>query len=104
MPTRPARRMRDHVSELRDGQNDTSGGSSETDEKEFTINPAGLPQGAAVTRATPVANLPRASLNDRPSGTGVAEAGAGAVSAISVERRLFAEGDVAEVVVSAVGA
>jgi hypothetical protein len=31
--------MRDHVSELREGQNDTSGGWSETDVSEFTISP-----------------------------------------------------------------
>ena len=60
-PKRRVRRMRDHVSELREGQNDTSGGSSETDASEFTISPAGSPAGAAVTNATPVANLPSAS-------------------------------------------
>ena len=59
--------MRDHVSELRDGQNDTSGGSSETDASEFTISPAGSPSGAAVTNATPVANLPSASRKARAS-------------------------------------
>ena len=60
--------MRDQVSELRDGQNDTSGGSSETEASEFTISPAGSPSGAAVTKATPVANLPSASRNERASG------------------------------------
>src|SRR2546423_5179570 len=101
-PKRRARRMRDHVSEPRDGQNDTRGGSSETDASEFTINPAGSPSGAAVTSAIPVANLPRASRNERASG--VSAARLCIASAISVERRLFAEGDVAEMVVGAVGA
>src|SRR5215207_11618380 len=103
---RPVRRMRDQVSELREGQNDTSGGSSETEVSEFTINPAGSPSGAAVTKATPVANLPSASRNDRASDAGSARVGAVAVAAgaISVERGLFAESDAAEVVVRAVGA
>jgi hypothetical protein len=39
--------------------NDTRGGSSETDVSDLTINPAGLPSGAAVTNATPVANWAR---------------------------------------------
>ena len=56
-PKRRARRMRDHVSELRDGQNDSRGGSSETDVSELTIRPVGSPSGAAVMNATPVANL-----------------------------------------------
>src|ERR671910_402366 len=96
--------MRDHVSELREGQNDTRGGSSETDVSEFTINPVGSPSGAAVTKATPVANLPSASRNDRAFGAGTAWVGAVAVAAgaISVERRFFAESDAAEVVVGAV--
>ena len=64
-PKRPARRIRHHVSELRDGENDSRGGSSETEVSEFTINPAGSPSGAAVTNATPVANLPSASRNER---------------------------------------
>ena len=64
--------MRDHVSELRDGQNETRGGSSETDVSELTISPAGSPSGAAVTNATPVANLPSASRNERASGAGAA--------------------------------
>jgi hypothetical protein len=61
---------RDQVSELRDGENETRGGSSETDVSEFTISPAGLPSGAAVMNATPVASLPRASRNERASGPG----------------------------------
>jgi hypothetical protein len=60
--------MRDQVSEPRAAQNDTRGGSSETDVSELTIDPAGLPSGAAVTNATPVANLPSASRNERASG------------------------------------
>jgi hypothetical protein len=60
--------MRDHVSELREGANDSRGGSSETDVSEFTIRPAGSPLGAAVTKATPVGNRPRASRNERVSG------------------------------------
>jgi hypothetical protein len=37
---RRARRMRDHVSEWRDAQNDTRGSSSETEVSELTISPA----------------------------------------------------------------
>src|SRR5215218_10263791 len=94
--------MRDHVSEPRDGQNDTRGGSSETEVSELTIRPVRSPSGAAVTNATPVANLPSASRSKRASrgGAGLTEAASG----ISVERRLFAEGDPAEVVVGAAGA
>jgi hypothetical protein len=47
--------MRDHVNDRRDGQNASRLGSSETDVSEFTINPAGSPSGAAVTKVTPVA-------------------------------------------------
>src|SRR2546423_510295 len=101
-PKRRALRSRDHVSELRDGQNDSMGGLSETDKSELTTIASGSPSGAAVTSAIPVANLPSASRNER--GSGVSVAAAGAVSAISVERRLFAESDAAEVVVGAVGA
>ena len=96
--------MRDQVSELREGQNDTSGGSSETDVSEFTISPVGSPSGAAVTKATPVAKRPSASRNARASGADADGVGAGAACAISVERRLFAESHAAEVVVGAVGA
>ena len=94
--------MRDHVSEWRDGQKETSGGSSETDVSEFTINPAGSPSGAAVTKATPVANLASASRNARASGA--AAAGVSAARAISVERCLLAESDAREEVVRAVRA
>jgi hypothetical protein len=69
-PKRLARRIRDHVSELRDGQNAIMAGSSETEASELTIRPAGSPSGAAVTNATPVANLPSASRNDRASSAG----------------------------------
>jgi hypothetical protein len=62
-PNRPVRRIRAHVNDARAGQNETSGGSSETDASELTIIPAGSPPGAAVTKATPVANLPSASRN-----------------------------------------
>src|SRR5215207_10250292 len=99
---RPPRRMRDHVSELREGQNDTRGGSSETDASELTISPAGVPSTAAVTNATPVANLPSAVRNERPSSAGAAWAGA--AMTMSVQRGRFAEGDLCEVVVGAVGA
>src|SRR5215218_7357990 len=103
---RPVLRMRCQVSELREGQNDTRGGSSETEVSELTISPAGWPSGAAVMKATPVANLPSASRNERASSAGAAGRGgwAGAAGAISVERGLFAEGDLGEVVVGAVGA
>jgi hypothetical protein len=73
---RPALRMRDQVSELRAGQNETSGGSSETDVSELMIKPAGSPPGAAVTKATPVANRPSASRNERGSGAGALWVGA----------------------------
>src|SRR3954452_18542078 len=94
--------MRDHVSERRDGLNDTSGGSSETDASEFTISPAGSPPGAAVTNATPVAKRPSASRNSRACG-GAARA-VEAARTMSVERRLLAERDAREVVVRAVRA
>src|SRR3954451_12245094 len=95
--------MRDHVSERRDGLNDTSGGSSETDASEFTISPAGSPPGAAVTNATPVAKRPSASRNSRASGGGAARA-VEAARTMSVERRLLAERDAREVVVRPVRA
>ena len=38
--------MRDQVSDLRDGQNEIRGGSSDTDVSELTIRPAGWPSGA----------------------------------------------------------
>ena len=60
-----SRRIRDHVSEPRDGQNESRGGSSETDVSELTMSPAGSPSGTAVTNATPVGNLPSASRNAR---------------------------------------
>jgi len=66
--------MRDHVNDLRDGQNATKGGSSETDVSEFTINPTGSPSGAAVTSATPVANRASASRNKRALGVSAAGA------------------------------
>jgi hypothetical protein len=50
--------MRDHVSELRAGQKEIRGGVRETDVRELTIKQVGSPSGAAVTNATPVANLP----------------------------------------------
>src|SRR3954470_9225476 len=95
--------MRDHVSERRDGLNDTSGGSSETDANEFTISPAGSPPGAAVTNATPVAKRPSPSRNSRASGGGAAWA-VEAARTMSVERRLLAERDAREVVVRPVRA
>jgi hypothetical protein len=75
--------MRDQVSEVREGQKATSGGWSEMEVSELTISPEGSPSGAAVTKATPVANLPTASRKLRGSGAGVGWALAG--SAISVE-------------------
>ncbi len=41
---------------------------------EFTINPAGSRSGVAVTTATPVANLPSVSRNERASGAVAAKA------------------------------
>src|SRR3954452_12681259 len=95
--------MRDHVSERRDGLNETSGGSSETDASEFTISPAGSPPGAAVTNATPVAKRPSASRNSRAPGGGAAWA-VEAARTMSVQRRLLAERDAREVVVRPVRA
>ena len=57
---RPAARMRRHVNESRLGQNDTSGGSSDTAANELTISPSGAPSASAVTNATPVAKRPKA--------------------------------------------
>jgi hypothetical protein len=57
---RPACRIRCHVSERREGQNDTSGGSSETAANELTMSPSGVPPTSVVTKATPVANRPKA--------------------------------------------
>jgi hypothetical protein len=74
--------MRDHVSELRAGQKEIRGGVSETEVSELTIKPVGSPSGAAVTNATPVANLPSASRSERASGAAVARAEAGAVCVI----------------------
>src|SRR4051812_32050972 len=93
--------MRDHVSEPREGEKDTSGGSSDTDARELTISPAGSSPGAAVTNATPVAKRPSAWRNERAStfGTGRAEASA----RMSVEHGLLAERDAGEVVVRPVG-
>ena len=71
------------MSELRDGLNDTRGGSSDTEVSELTISPVGSPSGAAVTKATPVANLPSASRNARASGAGAVWAWA--AKAMSVE-------------------
>jgi hypothetical protein len=69
--------------QVREGQKATSGGWSEMEVSELTISPEGSPSGAAVTKATPVANLPTASRKLRGSGAGVGWALAG--SAISVE-------------------
>jgi hypothetical protein len=60
-PKRPAARIRRHVSDARDGQKETSGGSSDTDASELTIRPSGVPPTLAVTSATPVAQRPRAA-------------------------------------------
>src|SRR6185312_8524947 len=65
--SRAAPRIRDHVIEVRDAQNDTSGGSSDTDASELTIRPVGSPSTSVVTNATPVVNAPSASRNDRAS-------------------------------------
>src|SRR3954453_15450551 len=83
--------MRDHRSEAREGENETRGGSSETDVSELTISPAGSPPGAAATNATPVAKAPSASRNDRAGGDP------------SVQRRGFSEGHGGEVVIRTVG-
>src|SRR5437764_13917608 len=75
-PKRPALRIRHHVSDVRAGLNETSGGSSETDASELTTGPCGRPPGAAVTIATPVAKRPSAWRNARGSGGDAALAGA----------------------------
>jgi len=95
--------MRAHVCEVRDGQIEIRGGSSETELNELTTSPRGSPAGAAVTKATPVANLDNASRNESPrrTGDGLGEA---AVVMGSVEVGVLAEGHCGEIVVSAVGA
>src|SRR4051812_14436104 len=94
--------MRDHVSESREGENETRGGSSETDASELTIRPTGSPPGAAVTKATPVAKWPSVWRNARAS-TGAAAAAA-ATRPMSMQCRLLAEHDAREVVVRPVRA
>jgi hypothetical protein len=44
----------------------TKGGSSDTELKELTVNPTGVPSAAVVvTMVTPVANIPKALRNSR---------------------------------------
>jgi hypothetical protein len=69
---RPACRMRCQVSESRDGQNETSGGRSETAANELTISPSGAPSTSVVTKATPVAKRPKAARRLRSSRPGSA--------------------------------
>jgi hypothetical protein len=64
--------MRFHVYEVRDGQIEMSGGSSETELNELTIRPRGSRPIVAVTNATPVANLESASRR-MPADSAVAE-------------------------------
>ena len=85
------------------GQNEISGGSSDTEERELTISPLGSPPGAAVTKATPVANLPSAFRNALGSMV-VSGWVAGCGDACQWSDGRFAEGDVGEVVIGAVGA
>jgi len=48
----------------------SNGGSSDTDVNEFAVIPTGSPSGrTAVTTATPVANVPKASRNSRLENT-----------------------------------
>jgi hypothetical protein len=69
---RPVCRMRCQVMEWRDGQNETSGGWSETAANELTMSPSGAPSTSAVTKATPVANRPNATRRLRSSRPGSA--------------------------------
>src|SRR4051794_25398906 len=94
--------MRDQVSESREGENETRGGSSETDASELTISPAGSPPRAAGAKATRVAKRPSASRNSRASGGGAPRMAS--ARGMSVERRLLAERDAREVVVRPVRA
>ena len=89
------------MSESRAGQNETSGGSSETAANELTISPSGVPSTSVVTNATPVAKRPnaRAGARRRLGAGGMAWA-----AIASVQDGLAAERDVAEQVVGAVGA
>src|SRR5690242_4949427 len=97
---RPACRMRCHVIESRDGQNDTSGGASDTAANELTMRPRGVPPTSVVTKATPVAKRPNAS-RSRPA----SRSGAGAWRAwASAEGMRAAQRDVADQLVRAVGA
>ena len=61
MAKRRRARIRRHVSECATGQNETSGGSSETAANELTISPSGVLSTSAVTNATPVAKRPNAA-------------------------------------------
>ena len=101
-PNWPVFRMRDHVSDAREGETRTSGGSSETELNELTITPAGSPAGAPVTNVTPVANLESASRNERGLGGSLGSWGWAAIDT-SVQRCLLAQDDLGEVVVGAVG-
>ena len=61
-----ARRMRDQVSELRDGQNETRAARARRTSASHD-QPRGSPSGAAVTKATRMANRPSAFRNARAS-------------------------------------
>src|SRR5262249_30652270 len=68
--------MRRQRSDARAGQNETSGGSSETAANELTIRPSGVPPACVVTYATPVAKRPKASRRQRSPGGGSTAAAA----------------------------
>ena len=89
----------EHCAARADGHD---GDSSETDVSEFTINPTGSPSGAARDKG----HAGRESAERMAERTRVRRrrVRAGATRAISVERRSFAERDVGEVVVGAIGA
>ena len=98
----PGRRIRDQVSELRDGRERDQGRFERDGGERVHDQPGGL----AVRRRGDERDAGR-ELAERVAErarVGGGARSAGAASAISVERGFFAEGDVGEVVVGAVGA
>src|SRR5215469_11386526 len=67
----PARSILGHVDEVIDGQNSTSGGSSDRAAKAWQENPTGSPPSIAVMTVRPVAKCPSTSRNDSGFGSNV---------------------------------
>ena len=64
----PARWIRGQVLDVFAAQKSTSGGSSDTEVKEFAAIPTGSPSSIAVMTVMPVAKCPRTDRKDAPSG------------------------------------